>query len=70
MVQGERRFRQTVSHGPPMAVCRVCWKYIELDPDRLETIEGRAFYRCQLCDGSFLIRWEDAQELRKRPASG
>ena len=46
-----------------MAVCRVCWKYIELTPDRVNMVEGRAFYQCQLCGGAFLIRWEDAKAL-------
>ena len=52
-----------------MAVCRVCWKYIELTPDRVNMVEGRAFYQCQLCGGAFLIRWEDAKALRDRKSS-
>jgi hypothetical protein len=64
--QGERRFNRPVSQWPIMAVCRVCWKYIELTPDRVNMVEGRAFYQCQLCGGAFLIRWEDAKALRDR----
>ena len=53
-----------------MAVCRVCWKYIELSPDRVNMVEGRAFTNASSAAAPLLIRWEDAKALRDRLAPG
>ena len=44
-------------------VCRVCWAHVELDAAGVEVVDGRAYYRCPECGGSFLIRWSDAVRL-------
>ena len=61
--QNERRY-----HTPPpdtelAAFCRTCWAHVVLRADRVEIADGRPYYRCQSCEASFLIRWEDAAAL-------
>ena len=40
--------------------CRTCWERIQLEPSRVERTESGYAYRCQHCEGSFLLRVEDA----------
>jgi hypothetical protein len=43
--------------------CRVCSKRLELQPARVEIVDGRVVYRCQYCEHTFLMRAEDAEAL-------
>jgi len=47
--------------------CRLCWKRIKLDPERVEVSNWQIVYRCQLCDSTFLIRTDDAIALGVQP---
>jgi len=68
MTQDERRFHPQPTTPPITAVCRTCWAHVELLPERIETIEGRVYYRCQACERTFLIRWADSRALQHEPA--
>jgi len=61
--QGERRYKPHADGDPIDAVCRSCWAHIQLLAERVEIIESRAWYHCQKCEQSFLIRWDDAVAL-------
>ncbi len=61
--QGERRYKPHADRDPIDAVCRSCWSHIQLLAERVEIIESRAWYHCQRCEQSFLIRWDDAVAL-------
>jgi anti-anti-sigma factor len=43
--------------------CRLCWRRITLLPERVQIIDGTVVYRCQHCDGPFLVRSDDAADL-------
>ena len=54
--------RQAIS-SPEFAhavVCRVCWTHTDLQAEKIDLVEGRAYHRCPKCDASSLIRWGDA----------
>lgn len=59
----DRRFERQDGSGAPVVVCKVCWDRIPLQRERIEIADGRVYYRCQSCEGSFLVRWEDAVAL-------
>lgn len=54
----ERRF-----HGQDAAVrrvvCRVCYARPTVAAEYLDLVEGRVTFRCPLCGGSSLVRWDD-----------
>ena len=59
----DRRRASRSGTGPIRVDCRLCWRRIELDAERIEIAEGRIVYRCQHCDSPFLIRADDAESL-------
>ena len=46
-----------------MLLCRECYSPIELRPHRLTIEDGRACYRCQRCELSFVVRSDDVSSL-------
>jgi anti-anti-sigma factor len=60
----ERRVARSPSGpGSIFVDCRLCWRRIKLQPERVEIVDGRVVYRCQHCDAPFLVRSDDAASL-------
>jgi len=59
----DRRNAQRSGTRPIYVDCRLCWRRIKLDPDRIEITDGRIVYRCQHCESPFLVRADDADAL-------
>jgi hypothetical protein len=55
----ERRMQPSEGLVP----CRVCWAYITLQPERVDIVEARVYYRCQRCGGTTMVRYQDAADL-------
>jgi len=67
MTAPERRHRGAHTPDDVYMNCRLCWKRIKLDPERVEVSNWQIVYRCQLCDSTFLIRTDDAIALGVQP---
>lgn len=62
----DRDRRTNPRTAPPGAAymdCRLCWRRIKLEPERVEIVDYQVAYRCQHCDSSFLIRRGDAVSI-------
>ena len=47
--------------------CRLCWRRLKLEAERVEVVHWEYVYRCPHCDSTFLIREDDAAALGVRP---
>ena len=59
--------RTSAKPAAPGAVymdCRLCWRRIRLDFDRVEIVQWEVVYRCPHCESTFLIRREDTDAFR------
>lgn len=63
MALPDRRKNRRVDSSHIFINCRLCWRRIKLEPDRIELTNNATAYRCQMCESSFLIRYEDAVAL-------
>lgn len=55
----ERRFRP-LADGLPRIPCRACLAAVDIDPARIELLDGHWLLRCPTCDRQFPVRQEDA----------
>lgn len=63
LVPSDRRANPTPPKSPVFMSCRLCWRRIQLEIDRVEPIESGYAYRCQHCESSFLLRRQDILAL-------
>ena len=63
-MEGLDRRKVARPSGPEVFIdCRVCWRHIKLEPERVEIDNGQVVYVCQSCEGRFSIRETDAAVL-------
>jgi Zn finger protein HypA/HybF involved in hydrogenase expression len=55
----ERRFRAAAPSA--RCECRLCWRSVGLEPERIEATEQHVYVRCPHCGGSFPIRHSDIE---------
>ena len=48
--------------------CRVCFRWVQVLPERLDETPMYVYYRCQHCEASFTIRRADVEALRAEGA--
>jgi hypothetical protein len=61
--QDRRNNSRPAATGAVYMDCRLCWRPIRLDFDRVEIVQWEVVYRCPHCESTFLIRRDDANAI-------
>ena len=64
----ERRWNPKTAAPTPALRCRVCFRGVKVDAQRIEETVVHIYYRCEHCNCSFPIRREDAEAIQAAAA--